>query len=78
MGWRAELALAAARVQVLSEQIPERHRPDVAASWTELQDELDRCRSDGGRVLTILQWRERVEIQLSTALAHSPLGKVES
>ena len=73
MGWRQELALAAARVRLLSEQIPERHRPDVAASWAELQDELEDCQSDGGRVLAILEWREAIEVRLSATLAHAPL-----
>jgi hypothetical protein len=65
----AELALAAARVRLLSEQIPAAHRPDVAGPWRELQDELDRTRSDGGRVLAILEWRVAVEGRLSTVLS---------
>jgi hypothetical protein len=69
----AELAVAAARVRELSELIPEAHRPPVAERWTELLDELDRTRSDGGKLLAIIGWRQDFEAELSAKLAHAPL-----
>ena len=73
MGWRQEASLAAARVQVLLERIPEAHRPDVTASRHELMDEVERQRSDGRRVLAILEWREQWEARLAVRLANAPL-----
>ena len=69
----AELALAAVRVRLLAEKIPEAHRPSVAERWGELLDPLDETRSDGGRLLLILQWREDFEAELSAKLVHAPL-----
>jgi hypothetical protein len=69
----AELALAASRVRELSEQIPEVHRPPVAERWAALMDELEACRSDGGRLLVILHFREDFEAELCAKLSHAAL-----
>ena len=69
----AELALAAARVRLLAEQLPEERRPGIAKRWGELLDELEDTRSDGGKVLVILAWRSEIEGELCGALVNAPL-----
>ena len=76
MSVNEELALAAARVRMLSEQIPEDHRLEVAGPWAELLDEVENTRSDGMKIVAILEWRERFEARLAAALAYTPI-KIE-
>lgn len=59
-----ELALVAARVRILAEDLPETARPPVAERWAALLDELDGMRSDGGKVIAILQWRQDFETEM--------------
>jgi hypothetical protein len=73
MSVNAELALAAARVRLLSEQLPEELRPDVASDWAELLDEVHRARSAGAATLAILEWRRHYEARLTTTLIHAPV-----
>ena len=61
-----ELALAANRVRVLTEQLPADVRPDVAAEWSSLLRELDLMRSDGAMQLAVIQWREDYEARIRT------------
>ena len=72
-GINAELALAAARVRLFSERIPERHRPNVAKRWGELVEQVSECRSDSAAINLIIAWREAFEAELCSKLANSPL-----
>jgi hypothetical protein len=69
----AELALAARSMNAVAERIPEAARPDLAALWGELMDEIEDCRSEGAAALAVIEWRRRVERDLSNRIVHAPL-----
>jgi hypothetical protein len=67
MSVNTELAAAARRVSALVDQLPEdSRRPDVPSLWSDLVDEVERCRSEGMAQLTIVQWLEDFEASLPT------------
>lgn len=68
MTWQAELDAAAARATLLGESLSDADKAALAASWAELQDELDDTRSDGARTLAVLEWRAGFEAQFRNHL----------
>ena len=68
MSLNSELALAAVRVRALTERLPESRRPDVAAVWAELMDEVEDTRSEGSAVLAVIEWRKRFEARIARNL----------
>jgi hypothetical protein len=72
MSLNSELALAAVRVRALVERLPESRRPDVAAVWAELMDEVDDTRSEGSAVLAVIEWRKRFEARIARARLPNP------
>jgi hypothetical protein len=51
MSVNAELAAAARWISAAAERLPDEKRPDLAAAWGELTDNLEDCRSEGSKHL---------------------------
>jgi hypothetical protein len=74
--YRNELKLAAIWIRNRVEQDRVLTDSEAAEHWQRLMTSLDtECRSEGSRLLTILQWREDMAMLLSSRLLHSPLEK---
>lgn len=70
---RQELALAARRVRLVVESLPEHLRPDVASAWDELLERVEDATTTAAKLEAIAEWRERVEGRLTALLANAPL-----
>ncbi len=70
------LGLAADRVRLLAEEVPEPHRPDVAGErWRILDAQVDRACGNGdasSALLAIEQWEQHVSCVLSRLLPSLP------
>jgi len=77
-GINAELAVAVRRVNVISEAIPESHRPDMAGErWARLEDEIDRACGVGDRdaaLAAIQRWEQHAQRVLEPLALDAPLG----
>jgi len=65
MSVNAELAAAARWVRSAADKLPEEHRPDIAAEWTELMDVVEASRSEGAAILAIVNWRADMQGRLA-------------
>ena len=67
-----QLACAARRVRAASERLPEQHRPDVAAEWSDLLDRIEHKSGPQAHRL-IDEWAAEMEQRLARALLNCPL-----
>jgi hypothetical protein len=58
MTLNSELALASRVLNSIASREPD---VDPESAWQELTDELDACRTEGAKQLTIIAWRKRLQ-----------------